>query len=113
MEITASEQVDPQEHHLVVAEVDGEALGGADRSERFVGLIGLDERHDLASHCVLVPRSRLENCREPATEVRFKGGLGQKIDPTRREVKVNLTLVGDLDGMGKIASLDVAVERGE
>jgi hypothetical protein len=57
-----------------------EALGGADRGERLVGLVGLDVRHYLASHRVLVPRRRLENCGESVAGVRFKPGLG----PTRR-----------------------------
>ena len=49
--------------NLIVAEVDGEALGGADGRERLVRRVGLDVRHHLASHRVLVSRRRLENCR--------------------------------------------------
>lgn len=50
-------------HHLAVAEVDREALGGADRGERLLNRIGLDVRHHLAPHRILVARRRRENCR--------------------------------------------------
>lgn len=48
--------------HPVVAEIDREALGGADRGERLVDLVGLDVCHHLASHRVLISRRCLENC---------------------------------------------------
>jgi len=56
--------------HLVVAEVNREALGGADRGERLVDLVGLDVCHHLASHRVLIPRRRLENCGTSGSQIR-------------------------------------------
>lgn len=41
-------------------------------------------------------------------------GLGHETDPeTPRWGKECLTLVGDLGGLGELAGLDVAVDRGE
>jgi hypothetical protein len=49
--------------YLIEAEVDGEVLGGADGRESLVRGVGLDVRHHLAPHRVLVARRRRENCR--------------------------------------------------
>jgi hypothetical protein len=49
--------------YLIVAEIDGEALSGADGRELLVRRVGLDVRHHLASHRVLVAWGRHENCR--------------------------------------------------
>lgn len=97
--------------HLVVAEVDREALCGADRGERLVDLVGLDVCHHLASHRVLITRRCLENCGTSGSQIRT--GLGHETRGPAGEEMECLTLVGDLGGLFESTGLDVAVERGE
>jgi hypothetical protein len=82
--------------HLVVAEVDGEALGIANDHEPLVCRVGLDVRHHFASHRVLVARRRRENCRISRgcqCRVALEARRGER---RRREAVRRLTLPGEL-----------------
>ena len=91
----------------VVAEVDREALGGADLDEELTDPVGVDASHRFASHHILIPRRRLENCGTSASQIRT--GLGYETQNRVREGHG----VDDLDGLFESIGLDVAVERGE
>jgi hypothetical protein len=53
-------------------------LGGADGRESLVRGVGLDVRHHLAPHRVLVARRRRENCRISRGGVRVQGIMARE-----------------------------------